>query len=75
MKNTANKCLSGVRECAVRMVLKGAGQHESRWATIVSKIGCAPQTLKEWIKKVEIDTGRRGGIMTEFHTKGRMKRG
>ena len=57
-----------VRERAVRMVLDGAGQHESRWAAIVSiasKIGCAPQTLNEWVKKVEVDTGQRGGITTE----------
>jgi len=50
------------------MVLDGAGQHESRWAAIVSissKIGCAPQTLNEWVKKVEIDTGQRGGITTD----------
>ena len=57
-----------MRERAVRMVLDGAGQHESRWAAIVSisaKIGCAPQTLNEWVKKVEGDTGQRGGITTE----------
>jgi transposase len=45
-----------------------SGQHESRWAAILSissKIGCAPQTLNEWVKKVEVDTGQRGGITTE----------
>ncbi len=50
------------------MVLDGVGQHESRWAAIVSiasKIGCAPQTLNEWVKKVEVDTGQRGGITIE----------
>ncbi len=50
------------------MVLDGAGQHESRWAAIVSiasKIGCASQTLNEWVKKVEVDTGQRGGINFE----------
>lgn len=50
------------------MVLEGAGRHESRWAAIVSissKIGCAPQTLNEWVKKVEVDTGHRSGITTE----------
>jgi len=50
------------------MVLDGAGQHESRWAAIVSiasKIGCAPQTLNEWVKKDEVDTGQRGGITAE----------
>ncbi|SMC86642.1 HTH-like domain-containing protein [Primorskyibacter flagellatus] len=44
------------------MVLDGAGQHDSRWSAIVSissKIGCAPQTLNEWVKTVEIDTGQR----------------
>jgi transposase len=50
------------------MVLDGAGPHESRWAAILSissKIGRAPQTLNEWVKKVEIDTDQRGGITTE----------
>ncbi len=45
-----------------------AWQHESRRAAIVSissKIGCAPQTLNEWVKKVEVDRGERGGIGTE----------
>jgi len=31
----------------------------------VRKIGCAPQTLNEWVKKVEVDTGQRGGITTD----------
>ena len=68
MTKTTNKYSADVRERAVRMVLDGAGQHESRWAAIVSissKIGCAPQTLNEWVKKVEVDTGQRGGITTE----------
>ena len=33
--------------------------------SISAKIGCAPQTLNEWVKKVEVDTGQRGGITTE----------
>ncbi|MCK0096221.1 IS3 family transposase [Yoonia sp. F2084L] len=68
MTKTTNKYSPEVRERAVRMVLDGAGQHESRWAAIVSissKIGCAPQTLNEWVKKVEVDTGQRGGLATE----------
>ena len=68
MSKTTNKYSPEVRERAVRMVMDNSGQHESRWAAIVSvssKIGCAPQTLNEWVKKVEVDTGQRGGITTE----------
>ena len=68
MTKTTNKYSPEVRERAVRMVLDGAGQHESRWSAIMSissKIGCAPQTLNEWVKKVEVDTGQRGGVTTE----------
>ena len=72
MNKTTNKYTPEVRERAVRMVLNGEGQHESRWAAIVSisaKIGCAAQTLNEWVKKVEVDTGQRGGITTEMSEK------
>lgn len=72
MNKTMNKYSPEIRERSVRMVLNGAGQHESRWAAIVSigsKIGCAPQTLNEWVKKVEVDTGQRGGITTEVAEK------
>ena len=68
MSKTTNKFSPEVRERAVRMVLDGAGQHQSRWSAILSisaKIGCAPQTLNEWVKKVEVDTGQRGGVATE----------
>ena len=67
MTKTTNTYSPEVRERALRMVLDGAGHHESRWAAIVSislKIGCAPQTLNTWVKKVEVDTGQRCGITT-----------
>jgi transposase-like protein len=50
MNKTANKYSPEVRQRAVRMVLDGGGQHESRWSAILSisaKIGCAPQTLND----------------------------
>jgi transposase-like protein len=68
MNKTTNKYTPEVRERAVRMVLDNQGQHNSRWSAILSissKIGCAPQTLNEWVKKVEIDAGQRGGVTTE----------
>ena len=64
MSKTTNKFSPEVRERAVRMVLDHEREHPSQWAAIVSiaeKIGCAPQTLHEWVKKAEIDSGKRGG--------------
>jgi transposase-like protein len=54
-----------VRERAVRMVQEPRGEHPSLWAAIESiapKIGCVPQTLHEWVRKHEIDTGLRDGV-------------
>ena len=72
MNKTTNKYSPEVRQRAVRIVLDNPGQHESRWSAILSisaKIGCAPQTLNEWVKKVEVDTGQRGGVTTEMTEK------
>ena len=69
MSKTTNKYSPEVRERAVRMVLDREGQHESRWAAIMSiapKIGCAPQTLNEWVKKAEVDGGKRAGMPMEI---------
>jgi transposase len=69
MSKTTNKFSPEVRERAVRLVLDNQGQHGSRWSAILSissKIGCAPQTLNEWVKKAEVDRGERTGVTTEM---------
>src|SRR3546814_39624 len=60
-----NKFSPEVRERAVRMVQEHRGEYPSLWATIESiapKIGCVPQTLNEWVRKQEVDTGVRDGV-------------
>ena len=57
-----------VRERAVRMVQEHRGEYPSLWAAIESisaKIGCVPQTLNEWVKKSEIDSGSREGVTSD----------
>ena len=69
MSKTTNKYSPEVRERAVRMVLDNAGQHGSRWQAVVSiaaKTGCSANTLHEWVKKAEVDSGQRAGIPSDM---------
>ena len=72
MSKTTNKFSPEVRERAVRMVQDHQVDYPSRWAEVVSiaeKIGCVPQTLHEWVKKAEVDSGKRAGVPTEMAEK------
>ena len=71
-KQTSNKFSPEVRSRAVRLVLDQEAEHRSRWAAIMSiaaKIGCTPQTLLDWVKKAEVDSGKRAGVPTDMAEK------
>lgn len=68
MSSTSKRYAPEVRDRAVRLVLEHQHEHESQWAAIVSvatKIGCTPETLRTWVRRVEVDGGRRGGVTSD----------
>ena len=63
--NKSNKFSPEVRERAVRMVQEHHGEYPSLWAAIESiapKIGCTSNTLLDWVKREEVDSGARPGV-------------
>ena len=57
-----------VRERAVRMVFEHGSEYDSEWEAICSiaeKIGCSSETLRKWVRRMEIDTGRREGLTSD----------
>ena len=61
MSSTSKRYSPEVRERAVRLVFDHQHEHVSQWSAIVSvagKIGCTPETLRSWVRRVEVDGGR-----------------
>jgi transposase len=57
-----------VRERAVRLVREHRREPPSEWAAITSiagKRGASPETVRHWVRRAEVDDGRRPGVTTE----------
>jgi transposase-like protein len=52
----------------MRMVQDHRAEYNSEWAAIVSiatKLGMTPETLRSWLRRDEVDRGRRAGVTSE----------
>jgi len=57
-----------VKERAVRMVFDHGSEYDSQWAAITSiagKLGMSAETLRLWVRKAEVDQGRRPGVTSD----------
>ena len=50
------------------MVFEHGSEYGSQWEairSIAAKIGCSPESLRKWVRRSEVDSGRRGGVTSE----------
>jgi transposase len=57
-----------LRERAVRMVFEHQGEYRSQWQAICAigeKLGVHHESLRIWVRRAEVDEGRRPGLTTD----------
>jgi transposase len=57
-----------LRERAVRMVFEHQHEYPSQWKAILSvseKLDIHRETLRNWVRRAEVDEGRRPGLTTD----------
>ena len=63
--NSGNRFSTEVRARAVRLVLENEADYRTLsecFRSISKKIGCSPETLRDWVNKQSIETGDREGL-------------
>ena len=60
--NTQKRYSPEFRERAVRLVLEHKDKYPSEWAALTSiaeKMGCTAETLRNWLRRAELDPAQR----------------
>jgi transposase len=69
MSNTSHRYPPELRERAIRLVTEVRGEYSTEWNAIeavASKLGIgSAETLRKWIRRSEIDAGKRPGVTSE----------
>jgi len=65
---SSRRCSAEVRERAVRLYLDDRGEVASDGAAMRSigeEVGITAETLRLWVRRVEVDQGQRPGVTTD----------
>ena len=52
----------------MRIIFEHQSDYPSQWQAVVSiasKIGCTAETLRKWVRRAEVDSGRREGMTSD----------
>ncbi|AGI72492.1 hypothetical protein OA238_c24340 [Octadecabacter arcticus 238] len=63
--NSGNRFSTEVRARAKRLALENEADYRTRsecFRSISKKIGCSPETLRDWVNKQAVETGDREGL-------------
>ena len=69
MASTSKRYPAELKDRAVRMVAEIRSEHGSEWAAVESvaeKLGIGTaQTVQHWVRRAEVDAGKRPGVSSE----------
>ena len=69
MASTSKRYPAKLKDRAVRMVAEIRSEHGSEWAAVESvaeKLGIGTaQTVQNWVRRAEVDAGKRPGVSSE----------